>query len=75
MNELAFEHTAKLRSAIAKDQRLHYWRLFCEPVLTRRELERRERMWMWWGGIEWQARMAARGLPISKERSFAREGR
>jgi len=30
---------------------------------------------MWWGGIEWQARMAARGLPISKERSFAREGR
>jgi len=28
MNELTFEHAAKLRSAIAKAQRLHYWRLF-----------------------------------------------
>ncbi len=75
MSRPTYEQAAKLRAAIARDQRLHWWRLFWEIAPTKRELERRERLWMWWGSVEFQARMAARGLTIGRERSFARESR
>jgi hypothetical protein len=73
MSGLTYEQAARMRAAIARDQRLHWWRLFWESAPTKRELERRERLWMWWGSIEWAARQAARGVTISRERSFARE--
>jgi len=63
---------ARLRAAIAKDQTAHWRRLFWEPVRTKKELDRRERLWFWWGGIGWQAELAARGVTISADRSFAR---
>ena len=70
---LTFEQAARLRAAIARDQTTHWRRLFWQVAPTKKELDRRERNWFWWGSIGWQAELAARGIPISRERSFARE--
>jgi hypothetical protein len=51
---------ARLRAAIARDQTSHWRRLFWKPARTKRELERRERMWFWRGGIRFQSLMATR---------------
>jgi len=72
MSVPSFEDAARLRAAIAKDQTVHWGRLFWQPARTRKELEKRERLWFWWGSIGWQAVLAARGVTISAERSFAR---
>jgi hypothetical protein len=64
---------ARLRAAIARDQTSHWRRLFWEPARTKKELERRERMWFWWGSTGWQAEMATRGVWLQKEHTFANE--
>ena len=61
----------RLRAAIARDQTKHWRRLFWEPAPTKRELDRRESLWFWWGSTGWQAEMAARGVGLMAERSFA----
>jgi hypothetical protein len=71
----SFTDSARLRAAIAKDQTVNWRRLFWEPAQparTKKELDRRERLWFWWGSTGWQAELAARGVTISAERSFAR---
>jgi hypothetical protein len=62
-----------MRAAIARDQTSHWRHLFWEPAQTKKELDRRERLWFWWGSTDWQAQMAARGLWLIRERSFANE--
>ena len=68
-----FEHASKLRAAIARDQTRHWWRMFWEPARTKRELDRRERLWFWWGSIGWQAELEARGVNTRLERNWAYE--
>jgi hypothetical protein len=63
---------ARMRAAIARDQTSHWRRLFWEPARTKKELDRRERMWFWWGSIGWQAEMASRGISTHLEQSWAR---
>ena len=70
----SYTDAARMRAAIARDQTAHWRRLFWQPARTKRELENRERLWFWWGSIGWQAELAARGVNLSAERSFARGG-
>ena len=59
----------RMRAAIARDQTSHWRRLFWEPARTKAELERRERLWFFWGSLGWQAENQARW----KERSNVHE--
>lgn len=68
----SFTDAACLRAAIAKDQTVHWRRLFWQPAPTKKELDRRERLWFWWGSIGWQAEQAFRGRWPGREQSFAR---
>ncbi len=72
MSGPSYTDAARLRAAIARDQTVHWRRLFWQPAFTKKELEKRERLWFWWGSIGWQAELAARGVTISAEKSFAR---
>jgi hypothetical protein len=63
----------RLRAAIARDQTRHWGRLFWQPAPTRRELDRRERLWFWWGGVGFFAEVQARTLATEKARSVERE--
>ncbi len=62
---------ARLRAAIARAQTQHWRHLFWQPAPTKKELERRESMWFWWGSIGWQAELAARGVGLDREKGFA----
>ena len=73
MIELAPEQVARLRAAVAREQTAYWRRMFWEPARSKKELERRERNWFWWGSVGWQAEMASRGIWLQKERSFAHE--
>ena len=68
-----YTDAARLRAAIATDQTVHRRRLFWQPAPTKRELDRRERLWFWWGSTGWLAELAARGVTISAKRSLARD--
>ena len=57
-------------AAIARDQTTHWPKVLFQPAKTKKELDRCERPW--WGSIGWQAEMAARGLWLQREQSFAR---
>jgi hypothetical protein len=63
---------ARMRAAIARDQTVHWRRLFWEPARTKKELDRRERLWFWWGSTGWQAEQAAHGRWLTREQGFAR---
>ncbi|HVC76221.1 MAG TPA: hypothetical protein VND96_06865 [Candidatus Micrarchaeaceae archaeon] len=63
---------ARQRAAIARDQNTHWRKALFQPAKTKKELDRCERLWFWWGGIGWQAEMAVRGLWLQRERSVAR---
>jgi hypothetical protein len=69
----SISEAARLRAAIAREQTSHWRRLVWEPARTKKELDRRERLWFWWGSIGWQAELASRGFWLQKERSFANE--
>jgi len=64
---------ARLRAAIARSQTQHWRNLFWQPAPTKKELDRRESLWFWWGSVGWQAEMASRGNWLQKQRSFANE--
>ena len=68
-----FEEASRLRAAIARDQTRYWLHMFWQPAKTKRELDRRERNWFWWGSIGWQAQLAARGVLLKLERSWANE--
>ncbi len=68
----SFKETARMRAAIARDQTVHWRRAFWQTAPTKKELDRRERLWFWWGSIGWQAELAARGVWTQREQSFAR---
>jgi hypothetical protein len=72
MSMPSFTDAARVRAAIAKDQTVHWRRLFWQPAPNKKELDRRERLWFWWGSTGWFAELAARGVTISAEKSFAR---
>jgi hypothetical protein len=72
MNVSPVTDAARMRAAIARDQTSHWRRLFWEAAPTKKELDRRERLWFWWGSIGWQAGLAARGIWLQREKSFAR---
>jgi hypothetical protein len=61
----------RMRTAIARDQTSHWRRLFWEVAPSKKELNRRESMWFWWGSIGWQAEMAARHPSLLPERGYA----
>ncbi len=67
----SFVEASRIRAAIARDQTQHWRRLFWQPARTKKELEQREKLWFWWGGIGWQAELASRGVPTQLERSWA----
>jgi hypothetical protein len=64
---------ARVRAAVARDQTTHWGRLLLEPAHTKKELDRRERLWFRWGSIRFQAQLATRGVWVQKEQSFANE--
>ena len=68
-----FQQASRLRAAVARDQTSHWRRLFWEPARTKRELDRRERLWFWWGSTGWQAELEARGVNVRLEKSWANE--
>jgi hypothetical protein len=68
----SFADASRMRAAIARDQTQHWRRLFWQPARSKKELDRRERLWFWWGSIGWQAEMAARGVMTQREQSYAR---
>jgi len=68
----SFADASRMRAAIARDQTQHWRRLFWQPARTKKELDRRERLWFWWGSIGWQAELASRGVPTQLEQSWAR---
>jgi hypothetical protein len=72
MSAPTYTDAARLRAAVARDQAAHWRRLLWEPARSKKELDKRERLWFWWGSIGWQAGLAARGVTISAEKSFAR---
>jgi hypothetical protein len=63
---------ARLRAAVARDQTAYWRKALFQPARTKKELDRYERLWFWWGSIGWQAEMAARGMWLQREQSFAR---
>ena len=69
----SYEEAARLRAAIARDQTAHWRHLFWQPARTKKELDRRERLFFWWGSTGWFAEAASRGVTISAEKSFAHE--
>jgi hypothetical protein len=70
-----FNEASRMRAAIARDQTRHWRQLFWQPARTKKELDRRERLWFWWGSTGWQAELASRGVPIQLEQSWAARGR
>ena len=63
----------RLRAAIARDQTSHWRQLFWEPARSRKELDRRERLWHWWGSLGFFSEMQAKILAKEKARSGERE--
>ena len=72
MSSAPTNESERMRAAIARDQTQHWRRLFWAPAKTKKELERRETMWFWWGSIGWQAEVAARTLARQAERGSVR---
>ena len=72
MSGPSYTDAARLRAAIARDQTVHWRRLFWQSARTKKELDRRERLWFWWGSTGWFAQLAARGVTISAEKTFTR---
>lgn len=72
MKALSITEAARLRAAIAREQTVHWRRAFWQTAPTKKELDRRERLWFWWGSIGWQAENAARGRWPTREQSFGR---
>jgi len=66
----SFADASRMRAAIARDQTQHWRRLFWQPARGKKELDRRERLWFWWGSIGWQAELASRGVMTQLERSW-----
>jgi len=67
-----FADASRIREAIARDQTQHWRRLFWQPARSKKELDRRERNWFWWGGIGWHAEHAGHGKWLTREESLAR---
>jgi hypothetical protein len=63
----------RLRAAIARDQGRHWYRKLWEPARSRKELERRERLWFWWGGVGFFAQVQANTMDKAKARSGEHE--
>jgi hypothetical protein len=72
MSTPSLTDAARVRAAIARDQTSHWRRLFWEVAPSKKELNRREGLWFWWGSIGWQAEMAARNPSLQPERGYAR---
>ena len=71
----ARDEVARLRAVIARDQAAHWRRLLWEPAFTKKEVDRRESLWIWWGNTAWATRLALRGEAVSRDKGFAREAR
>jgi hypothetical protein len=69
---LSITEVARLRAAIARDQTRYWARVFWQTAPTKKELDRRERNWFWWGGTGWIAEQAAHGRWLTRDQSFAR---
>ena len=69
------DEAARLRAAIARDQAAHWRRLLWEPTSTKREFDRRESLWIWWGNTAWATRLALRGGAVSRDKGLSLDGR
>ena len=63
----------RLRAAIARDQSKYWWRMFWKPAPSPKELDRRERLWMWWGSVGFIAQVNANTLAREADRSAQHE--
>jgi hypothetical protein len=49
MSVPSYAEAARLRAAVARDQAAHWRRLLWEPARTKKQLDKRERLWFWVG--------------------------
>jgi hypothetical protein len=68
----SFTEASRIRHAIARDQTRHWWNLFCQLARTKKEVDRRERLWLWWGGVRFFAQLESRGVTSQLEKSWGR---
>ena len=64
---------ARIRHAIARDQRQRWWDLWWQPAPTKRESDRRERLWFRWRVISFQSELATRSARTQEEHSLGNE--
>lgn len=75
MKTLSILEVARLREVIARDQTVYWGRAFFQTAKTKKELDRRERNWFWWGGIGWQAHQASHSRWLMREQTLSRVAR